>query len=128
MLSSEVKTMLTEDIKAKFTELEEGSESLYEFLNRYRDWFNAHVKNFEIFLEDNWFEDKTTIEYTIRSLDTFNIKVFAEDEYKNWRDDKTWHLGDYVKTYWTVDDPWGEIETFLKENPEPKAANGHKSR
>lgn len=107
-------------LKAQFEALQAQNEDLYHFLNHFRHWVNEHLVNYEIFLEDNWFEDKTTIEYTLRCLDTFNIVVFAEDTYKNYRKEGTWHLGDYVKTDWTVGAPWQILETFIQENTPPR--------
>jgi hypothetical protein len=96
------------------------SPDLYHFLNDFRDWVGQNLLNYEIFLEDNWFEDKTTIEYTWRCLDTFNIRVIAEDEYQNYRNQGTWHLGAYVKTYWTVEAPWDSTAAFFAENTVPR--------
>ncbi len=112
---------MVEQIKEQFDRMQAETPDLYQFLNNFRNWVNAVVVNYEIFLEDNWFDDKTTIEYTFRSLDTFNIVVFAEDEYENHRDEKgVWHLGKYIKTYWTVVDPWQEIAHFIAENGSPR--------
>jgi hypothetical protein len=113
---------LIQRIKAQFEAQQAQTTDLYDLLNRFRDWFNCHCANYEIYLEDNWFEDKTTIEYTLRCRDTLEILIFAEDEYGNHRDEKgVWHLGDYVKTYWTIDVPWEAFERFFQENPPPIA-------
>jgi len=117
-------TTLIQDIKTRFEAEQAQAEDLYAFLNRFRDWFNRYCVNYEIYLEDNWFDDKTTIEYTFRCKDTLEILVFAEDEYQNHRDEKgVWHLGDYVKTYWTIDEPWEAFERFFQDNPLPLAAS-----
>lgn len=108
-------------IKEQFNRLQAVTSDLYHFLNSFRDWFNGALINYEIYLEDNWFEDKTTIEYTLRCLDTFNILIVAEDEYKNYRDSKgIWHLGEYVKTYWLVENAWEKMEAFIQENTPPR--------
>ncbi len=109
-----------EHIQLRFQALKLANEDLYEFLNQFRDWFNVALANYEIFLEDNWFDGKTTLEYTLRCLDTFNIVVFAEDEYRNFRDTQTWHLGPYVRSYWVVDDPWETIVQFINNNTVPR--------
>ncbi len=112
---------MAETLKAKFDQIQAQSEDLYQFLNNYRDWVNNNVVNYEIYLEDEWFDDKTVIEYTFRCLDTLNILVFAQDDYQNHRDEKgVWHLGEYTTTYWTVDHPWQQIEAFIQENPAPR--------
>ncbi len=104
----------------QFDQFQAELTDLYEVLNQYRTWFNGHVANYEIFLEDNWFEAHTTIEYTFRCLDTFNILVVAEDDYLNSRDEKgVWHLGQYQSTRWTVEQPWEEIMAFFAENTMP---------
>jgi hypothetical protein len=102
-------------VKEKYDTLQAESPDLYHFLNGFRDWFNGAVQNYEVYLEDNWFEDKTTIEYILKSSDTFNIQVLAEDEYENYRDN-IWNLGNYVTTYWLVEQPWEVIEQFISEN------------
>lgn len=109
-------------IRQEFDRLLAMEPDLYAALNAFRDWTNAHVANYEIFLEDNWFDDgRTTIEYTFRSLESFNIEVFAEDTYGNHRDAKgIWHLGAYVRTDWTVPDPGAVIAQFLADNGSPR--------
>lgn len=107
-------------IKTQFEQCQAQSADLYQVLNALRDWFDKNVVNYEVYLEDNWFEDKTTIEYTLRCLDTLNTLVIAEDEYQNNRDNNVWNLGKYVKTYWTVEEPWAAIEQFIRENPLPR--------
>lgn len=114
---------MIERIKQEFYSQLEQADDLYQFLNRFREWVNNTVVNYEIFLEDNWFEDKTTIEYTWRCLDTFNILVVAEDEYQNYIEKGTWHLGQYVKTYWVVDDPWEATASFFAQNTPPRLKN-----
>lgn len=104
------------DIISQFRAFQASHSDLYACLNAFRDWVNAHCVNYEVYLEDNWFENKTTIEYIVRCLTTFNIVTVAEDEYENSTADGTWHLGAYVKTYWTVDDPEDVIKTFIEAN------------
>ncbi len=92
-------------------------EDLYQFLNRFRDWLNEHLVNYELYLEDEWFEDKTTIDYILRSLDTLNDVILAQDEYLNNRDEKgVWHLGTYQKTRWLVEEPLQVMKTFFQAN------------
>jgi len=108
-------------IQSQFETFQAEFTDLYEVLNHYRNWFNAHIANYEIFLEDNWFDAHTTIEYTFRSLDTFNILVVAEDDYHNSRDEKgVWHLGAYQSTRWTLENPWDAILDFIAENGTPR--------
>jgi hypothetical protein len=107
-------------IQEQFHAFQAQDEDLYVLLNHFRDWVNQTLANYELFLEDTWFDGRTTLEYTLRCLDTFNILVVAEDEYTNFRDSQTWHLGPYVRTYWIVDDPWGAMAQFIQENPEPR--------
>ncbi len=110
-------------IRDKFEQLRSESTDLYQFLNAFRDWVNASIVNYEVYLEDNWFEEKTTIEYIFRCLSTFNILVFAEDHYNNYRADGVWNLGEYVTTQWVVGDPWDEIVTFFEANEPPRFKN-----
>jgi hypothetical protein len=92
------------------------AEDLYAFWNAYRDWFNTHVNNYELYLEDNWFETTTTIEYILRSLDTFNIVILAEDTYANEVVKGVWHLGAYQFTRLIVTNPLSEITLFIGQN------------
>lgn len=104
-------------IKTQFEKLQSETSDLYHFLNHFRDWVNQVAVNYEIFLEDEWFENRTTIEYTLRCLDTLNTLVFAKDDYHNSRDAKgVWHLGAYITTYWTIETPWDVIEAFILDN------------
>jgi hypothetical protein len=113
---------MVDQIHAYFQTLQSGYQSdRYALLNAFRDWINQNLLNYEMFLEDNWFDDHTTIEYTLRSLDTFNIQVIAEDTYHNHRDDKgVWHLGHYIETHWTVPDPEQTLSEFLESNSPPR--------
>jgi len=112
---------MTHRIQAQFEHLQGKYGNLYDFLNHFRAWVNDNTVNYEVFLEDNWFDAHTTIEYTFRCLETFNILVFAEDEYKNSRDEKgVWHLGEYQKTRWTLENPWEAIAAFIAENTPPR--------
>ena len=73
---------------------------LYKRLNATRDWFNANVPGFDLYLEDAWNdyeEGETWFEYNLRSLDTYNETApIAFDVYKNHQDSGgVWHLDDY---------------------------------
>lgn len=105
--------------KSQFDALFTPGTDLYMALNAYRDWFNPRVANAEIYLEDNWFKDKTTIEYILRSLETLDFVILAEDVYGNFIAEGTLQLGPYQSSHWVVDDPWAEIETFFTQNPLP---------
>lgn len=108
-------------IHTEFVHRCQASDDLYVVLNGFREWVNEHLKNYEIYLEDEWYDDKTTIEYTLRCLDTLNILIFAADEYSNHRDEKgVWHLGDYRRSEWLLKPVWEHIQSFIKENTEPK--------
>jgi hypothetical protein len=112
---------MVNQIQAQYEKLQAESGNLYQFLNRFRDWVNQSLVNYEIFLEDNWSPGTTTIEYTFRSLDTFNELVFAKDEYHNSRDKKgIWHLGEYVSTRWMLENPWDHMAQFFVENGPPR--------
>lgn len=95
--------------------------TLYEALNRFRGWFNDHVANYELYLEDQWYDGRTVIEYLFRSLDTLSSSIpLAGDTYLNSIDPKRFfNLGDYQSTDWMVQDPWGEMLAFFLENPAP---------
>ena len=104
-------------LKAEFDTRCKNSHDLYVVLNGFREWVNEHLKNYEIYLEDEWYDDKTTIEYTFRCLDTLNIIIFAADEYSNHRDEKgVWHLGDYRRSEWLLTPVWDHLEQFINEN------------
>jgi len=107
-------------LKAEFDRVFTPEADLYTALNAYRDWFNPKFANAEIYLEDNWFTDKTTIEYTLRSLDTLDFVILAEDEYDNFIADGTIQLGPYRSSHWVVPAPWAEIERFFSRNPLPQ--------
>ncbi|MCA9841146.1 MAG: hypothetical protein KC475_03415 [Cyanobacteria bacterium HKST-UBA03] len=110
------------------------SGPLYDRLTAFRSWFNAHVANYELYLEDEWYDGYTVIEYLLRSLDTLSSSAaLAGDRYSNQRDAKgVWHLGTYRDTVWlsvatdtTTDTDthvWAVIQAFFEENgpPNPK--------
>lgn len=101
----------------QFEKIVSNNSDLYTSLNAFRDWFNKNIQNYELILDDEWFEDKTTIEYQLRCLDTFNIMPLAIDEYENEKDAKgVWHLGAYKRTVWLTDNPVECIQLFVNEN------------
>ncbi len=115
---------LMQEIEREFRRLQSETPDLYHSLNQFRDWLNQKTINYEIFLDDNWYDNKTIIEYTLRSLDTFDSLVFAEDEYLSSRDEKgVWHLGAYVKSYWTLENCWDQFVAFIEKNGPPRYKN-----
>ena len=98
----------------QFNVLVLNNTDLYTGLNAFRDWFNQNIQNYEFILDDEWFEEKTTIEYQLRSLDTFNIIPLAVDTYENNRDNRgVWHLGKYQSTEWMIENPAQSIQQFI---------------
>ncbi len=95
-----------------------GSEDLYTRLNQARNWFNANVSGFEIYLEDEWDvyeEGQTWFDYNLRSLKSKDeLPPLASDVYLNHRDEMgVWHLGDYQSSHLRLQD-WGRIKHFLE--------------
>jgi hypothetical protein len=91
---------------------------LYHRLNQARDWFNASVSGFEIYLEDEWnvyAEGQTYFDYCLRSLETKDeLPPLASDIYLNHQDaGGVWHLGAYQSSYLRIDD-WNHVLYFLK--------------
>jgi hypothetical protein len=100
----------------------DSSPDIYVQLNALRDWVNANIPGFELYLEDVWNEKQdgeTHIEYILRSRRTLNeTDVLGYDIYLNHRDAKgVWHLDDYVKSVRLLDDP-GVIIAFIQANRE----------
>jgi hypothetical protein len=80
-----------------------SSDDWYVRMNALRDWVNANVPDFELYLEDVWnerTEGETHFEYILRSRRTFNeTPPLAYDVYKNHQDrNGVWHLDDYQHT------------------------------
>jgi hypothetical protein len=94
------------DEQALYKTLQErlySSEDLYIALNNTRDWVNANLPGFELYLEDVWnehVEGETWFEYILRSRKTLNeTSAIGYDVYRNHQDQKgVWHLDDYVKS------------------------------
>ncbi len=106
-------------IVAHLQSLIENEEiDLYTRLNQARNWFNAHVQDFEIYLEDEWNvyeEGQTWFDYNLRSLlSKDELPPLASDVYLNHQDDGgVWHLGDYQSSHLRIDS-WETVEHFLK--------------
>lgn len=111
-----------EFLRAQMTARWKSSDDLYVQLNRLRDWVNAHVPGFELYLEDEWNKRElgfTDLEYHLRSKRTYNeLGPLGYDRYHNHRDAKgVWHLDDYVVSVKLMDG----IDTlvdFIQENLE----------
>ena len=109
------------EITAQYNKLVLNKPDLYKALNDYCKWFNNAIENYQFILDDEWFEGKTTIEYQLRSLDTFNIVSLAVDNYENHKDNSgVWHLGNYQNTQWLVPEPLQNIHIFIKQNTVPQ--------
>lgn len=101
-----------------FPEQPKKEPPLYERLNALRSWFNQHLTDFEIYLEDQWNEyepGETRIEYILRSLSTHDeLPPLAYDSYHNHQDGKgVWHLGDYRETILLLESP-AAIEAIIQ--------------
>ncbi len=103
--------------------LSDESFDLYTRLNQMRDWFNAHVEGFEIYLEDEWNhyqEGQTWFDYNLRSLISKDeLPPLASDVYLNHQDEGgVWHLGDYQSSHLRITS-WEPIIHFLKTHRPP---------
>ncbi len=89
-------------------------------LNQLRDWVNANLPDFELYLEDVWNEHvpgETRFEYILKSRKTRNeTPPLGYDVYKNHQDAKgVWHLDDYQYTVRDFKGP-DELITFIQAN------------
>lgn len=98
----------------------QGHPDLYDRLNALRDYVNANLPEFELYLEDVWNDHQwgeTWFEYILRSLRTKDeTPPLGYDIYKNHQDAKgVWHLDNYIESHATIDHP-KQLMPFILAN------------